>query len=75
MDRAAKYAYFAGKESYWTPRKLSCVYTENHEKGLDKEVDAGEVSSISQHPELQEPTASSPKSNTVIQLCLGNVSC
>ena len=46
-----------------------------HEEGLDKEVDAGEVSSISQHPELQEPTASSPTSNTVMQLCLGDVSC
>ena len=46
-----------------------------HEEGLDKEVDAGEVSSFGQHPELQEPTASSPTSNTVIQLCLGDVSC
>ena len=46
-----------------------------HEEGLDKEVDAGEVSSMGQHPELQEPTTSSPTSNAVIQLCLGDVSC
>ena len=46
-----------------------------HEEGLDKEVDTGEVSSMGQHPELQEPTASSPTSNTVIQLYLGDASC
>ena len=38
---------------------------EKHEDGLDKDGEAGEVSSISQPPELQEPTASSSTSNTV----------
>ena len=63
--------------SHTDPQETLCVNTENHEEGLDKKVDAGEVSSISQHPELQEPTASSPTSNTVTQvtLCLGDVSC
>ena len=37
---------------------------ENYEDGLDKDGEAGEVSSISQPPELQEPTASSSTSNT-----------
>ena len=49
--------------------------TEEHKDGLDKDGEAGEVSSISEAPELQEPTASSSASNTVIQLCLGDVSC
>ena len=51
------------------------ISTEEHKDGLDKDGEAGEVSSISQAPELQEPTASSSASNTVIQLCLGDVSC
>ena len=50
------------------------ISTEEHKDGLDKDGEAGEVSSISQAPELQEPTASSSASNTVIQLCLGDVS-
>ena len=51
------------------------ISTEEHKDGLDKDGEAGEVGSISQTPELQEPTASSSASNTVIQLCLGDVSC
>ena len=50
------------------------ISTEEHKDGLDKDGEAGEVGSISQAPELQEPTASSSASNTVIQLCLGDVS-
>jgi len=51
------------------------IRTEEHKDGLDKDGEAGEVSSVSEAPELQEPTASSSASNTVIQLCLGDVSC
>jgi len=39
---------------------------ENQEDGLDKDAEAGEVSSIlSKLPELKEPMASSSTSNTV----------
>ena len=41
--------------------------------GLNKDSEAGEVSSMSQPPELQQAKASSPTSYTVIQLCLGDV--
>ena len=40
-----------------------------HEDGLDKDGEAGEVSSISQPPELQEPMALSSTSNTVKKFC------
>ena len=43
-----------------TPKKVtSRISTEKHEDKLDKDGEAGEVSSISQPPELQEPTSSS----------------
>ena len=58
-----------------TDAKKVTLFTEEHKDGLDKDGEAGEVSSISQAPELQEPTASSSASNTVILLCLGDVSC
>ena len=51
------------------------ISTEEHKDGLDKDGEAGEVSSISQAPEPQEPTATSSASNPVIQLFLGDVSC
>ena len=41
--------------------------------GLNKDSEAGEVSSLSQPPELQKGKPLSPTSNTVIQLCLGDV--
>ena len=41
--------------------------------GLNKDSEAGEVSSLSQPPELQKAKPLSPTSNTVIQLCLGDV--
>ena len=51
-----------------TPKKVTLhISTEKHEDKLDKDGEAGEVSSIGQPPELQEPTSSS------IQLCLGDV--
>ena len=54
-------------------QKLSLFFTqkrmaveENQEDGLDKDGEAGEVSSmLSQPPELQEPMASNSPSNTV----------
>jgi len=51
-------------------QKLNLVFTqkrhENQEDGLDKDAEAGEVSSIlSKLPELKEPMASSSTSNTV----------
>ena len=43
-----------------TPKKVTLhISTEKHEDKLDKDGEAGEVSSIGQAPELQEPTASS----------------
>ena len=43
-----------------TPKKVTLrISTEEHEDKLDKDGEAGEVSSISQPPELQEPTSSS----------------
>ena len=43
-----------------TPKKVtSHISAEKHEDKLDKDGEAGEVSSISQPPELQEPTSSS----------------
>ena len=43
-----------------TPKKVtSRISAEKHEDKLDKDGEAGEVSSISQPPELQEPTSSS----------------
>ena len=51
------------------------IRTEERKNGLDKDSEAGDVHLMSQTPELQEPTASSSASNTVIQLSLGDVSC
>ena len=43
-----------------TPKKVTLhISTEKHEDKLDKDGEAGEVSSIGQPPELQEPTSSS----------------
>ena len=52
--------------SFFTQKRMAVEpEIEKHEDGLDKDGEAGEVSSKSQPPELQEPTASSSTSNTV----------
>ena len=44
--------------SFFTQKRMAVEpEIEKHEDGLDKDGEAGEVSSISQPPELQEPTA------------------
>ena len=51
--------------SFFTQKRMAVEpEIEKHEDGLDKDGEAGEVSSISQPPELQEPMASSSTSNT-----------
>ena len=54
--------------SFFKQRRMA-VESEKHEDGLDKDGAAGEVSSISQPPELQESLASSSTSMKTYNDC------